>query len=139
METPINIIIAENKVKFEKTVNLIIDSLQDLSPYDPTIAYTSNGLIPYDALAMRFERAVGMGIKLFKSIELQEFGTLDNSLRDMFNNMHKLNLISNATIWMEMRGARNRVADDYLEVMLDRIYQDVARPYPKSQNPSQAG
>lgn len=47
----------------------------------------------------------------------------------MFNNMHKLDIISNVAIWIEMRGARNRVADDYLEVMLDRIYQDVAQKY----------
>jgi len=129
MEQPLQIMFSENKEKFTKTVKLLKSSMDNSLPFDPSRNYSSKELEPYDALAIRFERAVEMAIKLFKNIELSEFGPLDNSLRDSLNNMHKLDLISNVSLWMDMRSLRNRVAHDYQEVMLDKVYQAVSTKY----------
>lgn len=112
--------------KLKKSAKLLIHSVQKIQPYDKNKSYTEDELEPYDAMTGRFERTVEVSInKFFRAVEFYEFEIISDTIRDRLNNMHKLNLITNTELWLDMRDIRNRIAHDYLPHQIKEIYDDI--------------
>jgi hypothetical protein len=56
--------------KSVRAINLVMDSVERLEPYDNTREYTSLELEPYDALSDRFIRAVEVCIRFFRGFDM---------------------------------------------------------------------
>jgi hypothetical protein len=70
----------------------------------------------------RFERAVEVFLKFFRTAESFETAGTGSTVRDCLGLMCKLGLIDQVDRWMEMREVRNRIAHDYLSDKLQGIY-----------------
>lgn len=105
-----------------KALDMVGASLSAYVPYDAGAAYTPKELEPYDALSDRFVRAVETCIKFFRTYERLMFAESSDTLRDLLNRMHKLDLISGVEVWIELRDVRNRVVHDYLPEQLASLY-----------------
>ena len=84
---------------------------------------------PYDALCYRFVRGVESAIKFFRTYERAQFAEVSETIRDLFNRMEKLNMISSVELWLFMRDIRNRIVYDYLPEQLKEIYDLLTGPY----------
>lgn len=64
-----------------------------------------------------------IGAKLFKKIlyELKEIDTFAIPMLDVLNLLEKLDIIDSATVWDELREARNAITHDYPLDMNERI------------------
>ena len=120
------------KAAIVKTINalsLVEASLNKIKPYDPTRLYTPDEMEPYDALCDRFVRGVESAIKFFRTYERAQFAEVSETIRDLFNRMEKLNMISSVELWLLMRDIRNRIVHDYLPEQLKEIYDLLTGPY----------
>ena len=50
------------------------------------------------------------------------------SFRDLLQRMEKYGVITGASLWIEMRDTRNRIAHEYLPEELAKIYADIVGP-----------
>jgi len=116
-------------VKTINAINLVEASLNKIKPYDPTRLYTPDEMEPYDALSDRFVRGVESAIKFFRTYERAQFAEVSETIRDLFNRMEKLNMISSVELWLFMRDIRNRIVHDYLPEQLKEIYDLLTGPY----------
>ena len=111
-----------------KTINaieLVEASLNHIKSYDANKQYTPKEREPYDALSDRFIRAVEISLKYFRSYEKLMYGENSETLRDLFNRMEKLEIISSVTLWMQMRDIRNRIVHDYLPEEIKDMYDEI--------------
>ncbi|MGE5342977.1 MAG: hypothetical protein ACM3SY_15995 [Candidatus Omnitrophota bacterium] len=109
-------------------ISLVEASLSYIQPYDPEKFYTPREREPYDALNDRFNRAVEVVIKFFRSYELYMFGENSDTFRDLLNRMEKLDFIDSVSVGMEMRDVRNKIAHEYLPEAIKDIYDHVMGP-----------
>ena len=112
-----------------KAIDLIEASLNKIQPFDTEKIYTPDELEPYDALCDRFVRGVESAIKFFKTYERAQFAEISETIRDLFNRMEKLDLISSHELWLLMRDIRNRIVHDYLPEQIKDIYDLISGPY----------
>jgi len=120
---------ASNRNKALRTIALVSASLADYRPFDPDACYTPKELEPYDALADRFVRAIECCLRYFRSRELLDFAEQSDSTRSLLNRMEKLALISQASLWLEMRNVRNRIVHDYLPAQTAQLFAAIASTY----------
>lgn len=99
--------------KVKRATKLIEHSVSRVEPFNPDKEYEPDELEPYDALSDRFIRSVELSIALMRSLEKAEFAETSDTLRDLLHRMEKLDLVSNATLWLNMRDVRNRIVHDY--------------------------
>ena len=104
------------QAKLEKSITLFTSSVDGLDPYDSAYNYSSQELMPYDALTSRFMRVCEMAIKFFKVLDLMESLHPSESFRDLIHNTSKLGFIKSEEVWFEMRIVRNQITHDYLPV-----------------------
>jgi len=129
MTEKLDILLNRNKSKCLKSIQLVEDSLKRVVPYDSAIDYNSEQLEPYDALSSRFTRAVEQSIKYFRTFEKTHFAENAETIRDLFNRMEKVELISSTDLWMEMRDVRNRIVHDYLPEETEEIFNSIINSY----------
>lgn len=115
-------LLEEAEAKVARAAALYLHSAAKLGPFDPSRSYTPDELEPYDALVTRFERAVEVFLKFFRTVESFETAGTGSTVRDCLGLMCKLGLIDQVDRWMEMREVRNRIAHDYLSDKLQGIY-----------------
>lgn len=118
-----------NQKKATKVLHLVSASLSDYQKFDPNFAYTPKALEPYDALADRFVRAVECALRYFRSRELLEFAEQSDTTRSLLNRMEKLELVSEAELWMAMRNVRNRIVHDYLPEQTAEMFDLISGTY----------
>jgi len=104
-------------------------SLTSVPPFDPARSYSPEELEPYDALSDRFIRAVEVAIRFLRSLERLEFAESSETLRDLLHRMEKLDLVSSAGLWLEMRDIRNRMVHDYLPEQRAAMFADILGPF----------
>jgi len=104
-------------------------SLTSVAPFDPARTYSPKELEPYDALSDRFIRAVEVAIRFVRSLERLEFAESSETLRDLLHRMEKLDLVSSAGVWLEMRDIRNRMVHDYLPEQRAAMFADILGPF----------
>lgn len=102
--------------------SLYLHSAEKLPAFDPKRPYSPDELEPYDALVTRFERAVEVFLKFFRTVESFETADTGSTVRDCLGLMCKLRLTEQVDVWMEMREVRNRIAHDYLPEKVHGIY-----------------
>lgn len=112
-----------------KAIDLVDASLNKIQPFDPEKIYTPDELESYDALCDRFVRGVESAIKFFKTYERAQFAEISETIRDLFNRMEKLDLISSHELWLLMRDIRNRIVHDYLPEQIKDMYDLISGPY----------
>lgn len=122
MTADMALLAAASRGKTIRVLALLEASLSGYVPYDARLTYTPKELEPYDALSDRFVRAVETCIKFFRTYERLMFAENSDTLRDLLNRMHKLDMISGVEIWIELRDVRNRVVHDYLPEQLESLY-----------------
>jgi hypothetical protein len=71
----------------------------------------------------RFIRAVESALRLFRSVELHEFGVPADSTRELLDRMEKLRWVSSADLWLAMRSIRNKIVHDYLPEQVAQMFQ----------------
>lgn len=111
-----------NREKAAKTLALVAASLQGYVVFDPTREYSPKELEPYDAFADRFVRAVECALRYMRSLEMEQFAEQSESTRSLLDRMEKLNVVSSASLWMQMRNIRNRIVHDYLPQQVAEMY-----------------
>ncbi len=104
-------------------------SLTSVAPFEATRIYSPKELEPYDALSDRFSRAVEVAIRFMRSLERMEYGESSETLRDLLHRMEKLDLVSDAGVWLEMRDIRNRMVHDYLPEQRAAMFADILGPF----------
>jgi hypothetical protein len=119
----------ENRAKALATLRLLTASLDAYLPFDPAASLSPKQLEPYDALADRFIRTVESSLRLFRSVELNEFGVPSDSTREMLDRMEKLRWITSADLWMAMRSIRNKIVHDYLPEQVAQMFAQIAGPF----------
>ena len=107
-------LLRENRDKARAALMLLFASFDAYIPYDPVAKLSPKELEPYDALADRFIRAVESSLRLFRGVEIREFGVPSDSTRELLDRMEKLRWVSSADLWMAMRSIRNKIVHDYL-------------------------
>ena len=108
--------------KLARAAALYLHSAAKVGPFDPNRPWSPDELEPYDALVTRFERAIEVFLKFFRTVELFETAGTGSTVRDCLGLMCKLGLIDQVDRWMEMREVRNRIAHDYLSDKVQGIY-----------------
>ncbi len=111
--------------KSVSAINLVMDSVERLEPYDDTREYTSLELEPYDALSDRFIRAVEVCIRFFRSLDIYESAVEAETYRELLNRMEKIGIVSSVELWMDMRDVRNRIVHDYLPEEAKSRFDDI--------------
>ncbi len=111
--------------KSVSAINLVMDSVERLEPYDDTREYTSLELEPYDALSDRFIRAVEVCIRFFRSLDIYESAVEAETCRELLNRMEKIGIASSVELWMDMRDVRNRIVHDYLPEEVKSRFDDI--------------
>lgn len=86
-------LLGEAEAKVASAAGLYLHSAVKVVPFDPTRPYTADELGPYDALVTRFERAVEVFLKFFRTVELFETAGSGSTERDCLGLMCKLGLI----------------------------------------------
>jgi hypothetical protein len=69
-------------VKADRAAGLYLHSAGKLGPFDPTKPYSPDELEPYDALVTRFERAIEVFLKFFRTVESFETAETGSTVRD---------------------------------------------------------
>lgn len=119
------ILLDDGKTKIEKALFLVQASLKKLESYDVTKDYTPDELEPYDALADRFIRCVEVFVRFFKTYDRYQSVEISLSYRDLINFMHKLGLISNVQLWLQMRDVRNKIVHDHLPEQTKYLFDSI--------------
>lgn len=119
------LLLDQAKEKLNKSYSLVSASLEDLSPYDHNKQYTPKELEPYDALSDRFIRCIEVFIRYFKTYEYYSEASTSQTFRDGLNKMEKLGLITDATLWLQMRDVRNKIVHDYLPGQTQKMFDDI--------------
>ncbi len=110
-------------------ITILEASLTRVDPFDPARTYTPEELEPYDALSDRFIRAVEVAIRCMRSLERLEFAENSETLRDLLHRMEKLDVVSDAGLWLEMRDIRNRMVHDDLPEQRAAMFADILGPF----------
>lgn len=105
-------LLRENRAKLRSALRLVTASLDAYVPFDPAAELSPKELEPYDALADRFIRAVESTLRLFRSVEIHEFGVPADSTRELLDRMEKLRWVSSTDLWMAMRSIRKEIVHD---------------------------
>jgi hypothetical protein len=121
-DTNLHQLLEEAEAKMARAAALYLHSAAKLRPFDPMRPYSPDELEPYDALVTRFERAIEVFLKFFRTVEAFETAGAGSTVRDCLGLMCKLGLIDQVDQWMEMREVRNRIAHDYLSDKVQGIY-----------------
>lgn len=129
MTDDLEVLTESNRAKAEKTLHLVAASLHDYHPFEPATNYSPKALEPYDALADRFVRAVECALRYFRSLELMEFAEQSDTTRSLLNRMEKLGMISDATLWLQMRNVRNRIVHDDLPEQTAQMFEEISGRY----------
>ena len=129
MTSDLELLADANREKARRTIDLFAASLSEYQPFDPVATYTTKALEPYDALADRFVRAVECCLRYFRSHELLEFAEQSDSTRSLLNRKEKLNLFSDATLWLQMHNVCNRIVHDYLPEQTAQMYSEISGRY----------
>lgn len=116
----------ENRDKARAALRLVMASLDTYAPFNPAAELSPKELEPYDALADRFIRTIESALRLFRSVELYEFGIPADSTRELLDRMEKLGWVSSAELWMAMRSIRNKIVHDYLPEQVAQMFQQIA-------------
>lgn len=119
----------ENRDKARAALGLVMASLDTYAPFNPAAELSPKELEPYDALADRFIRTIESALRLFRSVELYEFGIPADSTRELLDRMEKLGRVSSAELWMAMRSIRNKIVHDYLPEQVAQMFQQIAGPF----------
>jgi uncharacterized protein YutE (UPF0331/DUF86 family) len=122
-------LLRENREKLRSALRLVMASLDAYAPFDPAAELSPKELEPYDALADRFIRAIESALRLFRSVEMHEFGVPADSTRELLDRMEKLRWVSSAELWMSMRSIRNKIVHDYLPEQVAQMFQKIAGPF----------
>jgi hypothetical protein len=122
-------LLRENREKLRSALRLVMASLDAYAPFDPAAELSPKELEPYDALADRFIRAIESALRLFRSVEMHEFGVPADSTREFVDRMEKLNWVSSAELWMAMRSIRSKIVHDYLPEQVAQMFQQIAGPF----------
>lgn len=122
-------LLRETRDKARAALQLLIASLDAYVPFDPSAKLSPKELEPYDALADRFIRAIESALRMFRGVELHEFGVPSDSTREMLDRMERLRWISSADLWMAMRSIRNKIVHDYLPEQVEQMYAQVTGPF----------
>ena len=131
MEKDIKELLIVSLEKVHKSIEAAIDSIINASGFDPFKVYTLREQEPYDALTIRFSRAVEVCLKFFRTYEVYLFGESSDTIRDRLLKMEKIGLISNVDLWINMRDVRNRVVHDYLPEEIIKTYNFITSLYCK--------
>jgi len=116
--------------KVFKAFELYNSSLEHLEKLDISKLKTALELEPLDAFNSRFERLVDIILqKLSKTIELEETWINEWTLRDRLNLLEKKWYIKSVDLWLEMRGARNKLAHEYIEDAIEDLYYMIVNDY----------
>jgi len=119
------IILAASKDKLAVALEILFASVEAYIPFDPAVRYTPKEREPYDALTDRYLRAFESSLKFFRTLERYREAAPSESFRDLLLRMEKYGVISAASLWIEMRDTRNRIAHEYLPQELVKIYADI--------------
>ncbi len=111
--------------RLERTVRLVSASVKRTGAFDPDEDYAPEQREPFDALSDRFMRASESAIRFFRSYERFSQIVPAETFRDTLNTMHKLDVVSDVEIWMDMREVRNRVVHDDAPEQRRRLYRDI--------------
>ncbi len=84
---------------------------------------------PYDALSDRFIRCIEVFIRYFKTYEYYTEACASQTFRDGLNKMEKLGLISDVSLWLQMRDIRNQIVHDYLPNQRQKMFDDITGPF----------
>lgn len=80
----------------------------------------------WESFTSRFARVVDLYLtKYLRAKVLSDDPGFDGSLRDFLNYAEKINLISSADHWMELRGFRNLIAHEYEEAELGKNFESL--------------
>jgi hypothetical protein len=127
---PLDILLHHYREKTKKAATLFLHSAKKLPPFNPILLNSPDALEPYDALAGRFERVVELILQpLLKLVEKMESGLVSETVRDRLHFAAKLGLITDVELWLEMRGARNRMAHDYLPDQIKTLHDRLRTVY----------
>jgi uncharacterized protein with HEPN domain len=131
MEKDIKELLIVSLEKVHKSIEAAIDSIINTAGFDPFKVYTLREQEPYDALTIRFSRAVEVCLKFFRTYETYLYGESSDTIRDRLLKMEKIGLINNVDLWINMRDVRNRVVHDYLPEEINKTYNLITSIYCK--------
>lgn len=123
--SPLQTLWQTSRERLLAALDLIAASAADYVPFSAARHYTPKELEPYDALADRHIRAVETALKFFRTHERLMFGEMSDTYRDLLQRMHKLKLVADPGLWIEMRDLRNRIVHDYLPEQVQRFYEEM--------------
>ncbi len=126
MNSPV--LLSASKDKLAAALEILFASVDAYVPFDPARRYTPKEREPYDALTDRYLRAFESSLKFFRTLERYREVAPSESFRDLLQRMEKYGVITAASLWIELRDTRNRVAHEYLPQELARIYADIVGP-----------
>ena len=115
--------------KLAKAAKLYVHSANKVVAFDPGRQYGPDELEPYDALVSRFERAVEVSLKFFRTVERFETADAASTVRDCLGLMCKVGVLGDVEVWMQMREVRNRIAHDYVPEKVKSIYDLLTATY----------
>jgi len=119
------IILSKTLNNLSSAVALVAASLKRVKSYDVNQEYTIQEMEPYDALSSRFIRAVEMCISFFKTYDQFVLAGSFDTVRDLLNNMEKVDFISSVSLWINMRNVRNQVVHTYSAEDIKKIYDNI--------------
>lgn len=122
------VILSASKDKLAAALEILFASVDAYIPFDPARRYTPKEREPYDALTDRYLRAFESSLKFFRTLERFREVAPSESFRDLLQRMEKYGVITAASLWIEMRDTRNRIAREYLPDEFAKIYADIAGP-----------
>jgi hypothetical protein len=122
------LILNASKDKLAAALEILFASVDAYVRFDPARRYTPKEREPYDALTDRYLRAFESSLKFFRTLERFREVAPSESFRDLLQRMEKYRVITAASLWIEMRDTRNRVAHEYLPQELAKIYADIVGP-----------
>lgn len=101
-------------IVYEKSLEVLKQSMENCSTYAPTGFYDSNEMVQIEALCSRFARTSDLFLQkllgLIEQLDLEQRGTP----RDRINNAEKKGIIDSAEIFIRIRQFRNRIAHEYV-------------------------
>ena len=121
-------LLAGSRDKLIAALTLLFASIDYYPEFDPQRTYSPKEREPFDALSDRYRRAFESSLKFFRTWERVREAAPSESFRDLLLRMEKLDFISDAGLWLQLRDVRNRVAHEYLPGELEKIYLAITGP-----------
>ncbi len=118
-----------NRLKLIHALVALEASMSRVPPFDPTKQYSYEELEVFDALSSRFIRAYEAAISYFRSYDLRYSLQQADTLRDLLHNMEKAGLVSDASVWFDMRLIRNKITHDYLPEQAAQFFKLILAPF----------